>query len=69
MVRIDCKMPFLPLYSLLSENTFDGVTFASSCVHTEMHFAGHEKSSSFWQLNSMYRDYLREAALQTAGGR
>lgn len=43
MVRIDCKMLGFAIMLTTEGNTFDGVTFASSCVHTEMHSADHEK--------------------------
>lgn len=47
MVRIDCKMLGFAIMLTTEGNIFDGVTFALSCVHTEMHSADHEKSCSF----------------------
>lgn len=43
MVRIDCKMLGFAIMLTTEGNIFDGVTFASSWVRTEMHSADHEK--------------------------
>lgn len=47
MVRIDCEMLGFAIMLTTEGNIFDGVTFASSCVHTEMHSADHGKGCSF----------------------